>query len=78
MRKITSFNNLFAMYVVALVFGTTVAHGGGWITINDFVLGVMWGTGFTLIIQFFYRTRPPPDPPSSTTTTTTVGAKDVP
>lgn len=67
-QKVTNFNNVFAVFVVSLVFGTTILDGAGKIKIADMVMGSMWTSGFTLVIQFFFRKRvdeaDPPAPPT--------------
>lgn len=61
----THFNNVFAVLVVLLVFAATFLDLPFIARPNDFVMGVMWGTGFTLIVQYFFRKAPPPEPPAA-------------
>lgn len=62
----TNFNNVFAVLIMLLIFGATFINMP-WINKpNDFVLGTMWGTGFTLVLQFFYRkAKTESDPPAT-------------
>ena len=53
---IKNFNNLFAVWLTAIIAGIWIADGRGWIDISGEVLGVMV-SGWVLIIQYYFRKK---------------------
>ena len=65
-----NFNDLLALFVIALIAALWIIQGLSRITLRDDVNGALTVI-FTLIIQYYFRTRPPVDSSSTSTTTTT-------
>ena len=53
------FKDWLAAGVIAGCFLTAWFQGLGWMNIDKFILGVLFGTGFTIVIQYHYRKKEP-------------------
>lgn len=52
-----NFNNWLAAGVVLGCFLTAWGQGAGILAIPEFILGVLYSVGFTLVIQFYFRKK---------------------
>jgi len=56
------FRNGLAAGVIGGLLIIACLQGRGIIQISEFIQGVLYGTGFVLVIQFYFRRREEPPP----------------